>query len=117
MAWPRLLAEAILYEFPQKHAECRLGEALNKPIGLREFVMPYVVQGIGKRKGKVSPPCRNPGYWLGTGSMCEMVLPIDKQMKITSEGEEVLRYRIGNPSPAPWGPRYEIRREAASILG
>lgn len=43
MAWPRLLAEAILYEFPQKHAECRLGEALNKPIGLREFVMPYVV--------------------------------------------------------------------------
>lgn len=43
MAWPRLLAEAILYEFPQKHAECRLGEALNKPIALREFVMPYVV--------------------------------------------------------------------------
>ena len=47
MAWPRLLAEAILYEFPQKHAECRLGEAFNEPIGLREFyfcfVMPYVV--------------------------------------------------------------------------
>ena len=56
MAWPRLLAEAIFYEFPQKHAECRLGEALNKPIGLREFVMPYVVQGMVSAKERFLHP-------------------------------------------------------------